>query len=228
MLSLLRILFFRRRPRPRSPVLVLRRAPPPSAPPSPVPPSAAAGKPAPAARVAGFALVPPAGGELGPAPLPGWIGDLADPRAQLAAVAAADYQRVPLLNRQEARLLPLLEACVRQWGDRRRVMARVALGEIIRPHPERGTQEERRRGYASINAKRVDFAIIDRWGLAVTVIEYQGSGHYHRDSFMRDAVKREALRKAGVPVVEIAQDQPQDEVRAVLRRILRPAANGPA
>lgn len=139
----------------------------------------------------------------------------------MEAVAAVGFQRVPLLNRQEARLLPVLEHCVREWGNRHRLMAQVALGELIRPNEGEGTDEERRRGYASINAKRVDFAVINRWGLLVAAIEYQGSGHYHRNSFMRDAVKREALRKAGVPLIEFAENFRVDEVKARMRDLLQ-------
>jgi hypothetical protein len=85
-------------------------------------------------------------------------------------------------------------------------MSQVSLAEVIRPRDSRGTADERRRGHASINSKRLDFAVIDRRGLLVAAIEYQGSGHYQDRSFMRDAVKREALRKAGVPMVEVAAD----------------------
>ena len=34
-------------------------------------------------------------------------------------------------------------------------------------------------------------------------VEYQGHGHYQNKAFMRDAVKREAVRKAGIEFLEI-------------------------
>ena len=52
--------------------------------------------------------------------------------------------------------------------------------------------------YFAINSKRVDFLIVDKKGYAVIVIEYQGQGHYQDNAAKRDAVKREACRKAGV------------------------------
>jgi hypothetical protein len=153
----------------------------------------------------------------------GLMQDLSDPAVQMQAIAACAFQRTQLLNRAEARLLPLLEASTRNHGDGHRLLAQVSLGELIRTVKEIGSDIERRRGYASINSKRVDFVIIDRFGFAVAVIEYQGSGHHgSKHTFMRDAVKREALRKAGVPVLEIADGYGQDEVRERIRQLLRP------
>jgi hypothetical protein len=34
-------------------------------------------------------------------------------------------------------------------------------------------------------------------------VEYQGHGHYQERSFMRDAIKREAVRKAKVAFLEV-------------------------
>lgn len=151
--------------------------------------------------------------------------DARGPLAQIEAVAHCDFERWPLLNREEARLLPLLEQVVAQAGGGHRLMAQTCLGELIRPVGASGTPEIRRRGFASINAKRLDFAIIDRDGYLALAIEYQGSGHYHADSFMRDAVKREALRKAGVATIEIPARYDAEEIRARLMASLgRPAA----
>lgn len=38
---------------------------------------------------------------------------------------------------------------------------------------------------------------------AVAAIEYQGGGHYLSDAAARDAVKKEALRKAGIGYHEV-------------------------
>ena len=74
--------------------------------------------------------------------------------------------------------------------------------------------------FRSINSKRLDFAIFDRSGRLVLAIEYQGSGHYHQKSFMRDAVKKEALRKAGVPLIEVpVHYNPNELTQSVLRAL---------
>ena len=52
------------------------------------------------------------------------------------------------------------------------------------------------------------------------VHEYHGSGHYHKQSFIRDAVKREALRKAGVPTLEVPERFKPADLRADLLGIL--------
>ena len=74
----------------------------------------------------------------------------------------------------------------------------------------------------SINSKRLDFAVFDAEGTLILAIEYQGSGHYHEKSFIRDAVKKEALRKAGVPFLEVAKGSRPGELRERVQRILAP------
>ena len=151
--------------------------------------------------------------------------DLKDPHAQIGVIAWVEFETTPLLNREEARLLPILEAAVRDFGQGHRLMAQTSLGEILRPRNGSGTQDQLRDAYASINSKRLDFAIFDRRGHLSAAIEYQGSGHFGaQNAFMRDAVKREALRKAGVPYIEIANDFDAADVRNRIEHILTPAS----
>lgn len=99
-------------------------------------------------------------------------------------------------------------------------MAQTSLGEIIRPRRESGTTDQCDLAYRAINSKRVDLAVFDTSGRAILVVEYQGSGHYHQTSFMRDAVKREALRKAGVAFIEVPNRYDRDQVAAAVRGTL--------
>ena len=146
--------------------------------------------------------------------------NLSDPRDQLSAVSRVGFEPVPLLNRSEARLLPLLESIVRSANSGHRVMAQTSLGEVIRPSNDKSSKEDQDAAYASINSKRLDFAVIDRFGILRLAVEYQGHGHYRETSFMRDAVKREALRKAGIPLLEIAADfRREDVIRDVCQRL---------
>ncbi|TNC73418.1 DUF2726 domain-containing protein [Rubellimicrobium roseum] len=133
-------------------------------------------------------------------------------REQLRVVQRSGFERVPLLNREEARLLPLLE---RAAGRHCRVMAQTTLGEVIRPARGAGPEAQ-----AAINSKRIDFAIVDGRGLIVCAVEYQGTGHWQNHAEWRDAVKREALRRAGVPMVEVFPDTPEAEVVREVRRAL--------
>lgn len=146
--------------------------------------------------------------------------NIADPKEQLAAISRVGFETRRLLNREEVPVLRLLERTVREANAGYRVMAQTSLGEIIRPKPNSGTEEELQLAFRSINSKRIDFGIFDRFGQLVVAVEYQGSGHYHETSFMRDAVKQEALRKAGVQVMAIEERFQAAEVLPRLRRAL--------
>ena len=51
-------------------------------------------------------------------------------------------------------------------------------------------------------------------------MEYQGGGHYQSTAAARDAVKKEALRRAGVPTIEVVGGtHGPDDLRRELRRL---------
>lgn len=149
-----------------------------------------------------------------------------DPADQMKVVSQVDFRTVRLLNRSEYQLLPLLESIARDLRAGHRVMAQTSLGEIIEPAGVTDRQL-RSAAHASINSKRLDFAIFDSAGYLALAIEYQGQGHYAPTAFMRDAVKREALRKAGVPFLEVpAMFRPAD-IRAQVIKLLQLEADRP-
>jgi len=114
---------------------------------------------------------------------------------QLASVMAADFNSRALLNRPEANLFKALDAAVIARNPGWQVMAQVSLGEFL-ASPDKDA-------YWAINAKRVDFALMDPEARVVHAIEYQGSGHHQGTAAARDAVKKEALRKAGIGYHEV-------------------------
>jgi hypothetical protein len=71
-----------------------------------------------------------------------------------------------------------------------------------------------------VNSKRVDILVVDRGGWPVLTIEYQGDGHYRGTAAGRDAVKKEALRKAGVRYMECCAEDREDQIRQLLREHL--------
>jgi len=148
---------------------------------------------------------------------------IADPSFQMEAVHLSAFERVRLLNREEARYLPAFERTVTKIGQGHRVMAQTSLGELIRPVSQGTNDRVAQNAFSSINSKRLDFAIIDRTGLLVCAVEYQGSGHYQGRAFIRDAVKKEALRKAGVPVMEVTQEETPDAAASRLAAVLAKA-----
>ena len=136
---------------------------------------------------------------------------IADPAEQLRVVTAAEFTKQTLLNKQEARVLYAAERAVAESGLKWRVMAQVSLGEILR--------SENARAFAAINSKRVDLLVISQSGEPLAAIEYQGSGHYQNTAAIRDAVKKEALRKAGVRYIEVMGRHTADDVRREIGRL---------
>lgn len=136
------------------------------------------------------------------------IPDAAD---QLRAVENAQYGKQPLLRFQESKVFAAAEAAVREAGMPWRVFAQVSLGEVL-TCPNRD-------GFNAINAKRVDLLIADASFTPLAAIEYQGSGHHLGKAAARDAVKKEALRKAGIAYIEVTHDHGPQDVRREIGRL---------
>ncbi|WP_232309449.1 DUF2726 domain-containing protein [Gluconobacter cerinus] len=74
-----------------------------------------------------------------------------------------------------------------------------------------------KQAFSSYSGKRVDFLRIDRYGLPVLVIEYNGTGHdLSGDADDRMAVKRLALQKAGIPLLEIPEKMGRPHIMAAI------------
>lgn len=151
-------------------------------------------------------------------PLP--TSDVTDPRNQLAFVSRVRFETQPLLNKGEFQVLLILEKVARELDGGFRVMAQTSLGEILRPKSSVWGSGNGDLAYRSINSKRADFVIVDRYGIAALVVEYQGSGHYQGNAALRDAVKREALANAGVALLEVPARYSSEGVAGEVRRML--------
>ena len=144
-------------------------------------------------------------------------GTDAEPLLQLAAVR---WTVKRLMGASEFRSFRELEALVVESSAGHRLFSQVSIGEILRVDPASGSRSARMSAFNLINAKRVDFLIVDRSGFPVAAIEYQGADHYRGNAAMRDAIKREAFRLAGVPFVEIPKEGLGAEQVTELRRLL--------
>jgi len=138
--------------------------------------------------------------------------DLADPAQQLNAVMAASFYKQRVLSRSEYHIFKIIEDEVAILGKGYRVFAQTSLGEILKS-PDQNA-------FHSINSKRADILVIDGGGWPVLAVEYQGDGHYRGAAAARDAVKKEALRKAGVQHLEVHPADSDDEIRSRARRQL--------
>ena len=138
--------------------------------------------------------------------------DLTDPGQQLNAVMAAPFEKRKLLNPSEHRVFRVVEKDI--WSARcgYRVFAQTSLGEVLRSPDEEA--------FRSINSKRLDILIVDSDSWPVLAVEYQGSGHYQGTAAARDAIKKEALRKADVRYVEISKTDSPTQIRARIREQL--------
>ena len=120
-----------------------------------------------------------------------------DAAEQLRCVMEAEFKSRALLNRPEAAVFKALDAAVIARNPGWEVMAQVSLGEFL--------ASDDKAAYFAVNSKRVDFALMDDQCRVRHALEYQGSGHHQPGgaAAARDAVKKEALRKAGVGYHEV-------------------------
>lgn len=140
---------------------------------------------------------------------PGESESLANASEQLRRVMAADFTARVLLNKSEAQVFRALDAAVIARNSAWQVMAQVSLGEFL-SSPDKFA-------YSAVNAKRVDFALMDPDCRVRHAVEYQGSGHHQGSAAARDAVKKEALRKAGIGYHEVVAGH---TTPAELRRLI--------
>ena len=142
---------------------------------------------------------------------------LLDAADQLRIVMAAEFSSQMLLNKHEARVFKELDRIVLDCNPAWQVMAQVSLGEILRSKdPE---------AYSCINAKRVDLLLVDGDCRPRHALEYQGGAHYQASAAARDAVKKEALRRAGIGYHEVVAGHttPSELRRLVEKLIDKPA-----
>jgi|SRR5438477_10515371 len=138
--------------------------------------------------------------------------NLKDVGDQLQAVMRASFQTRRVLSPSEYRVFRIIEDDVATMRKGHRVFAQTSLGEVL--------QSRSADAFASINSKRIDVLVIDRRGFPVLAVEHQGEGHYQGTAAARDAIKKEALRKAGVPYLEISETDSDDKIRLGVREYL--------
>jgi hypothetical protein len=135
-----------------------------------------------------------------------------DAAEQLRVVMEANFKASPLLNAPERRLLTHLDRALAEEAPGWRAMGQVSLGEILLCRDQVA--------YSAINSKRVDLLLVDDDCRPLHAIEFQGTGHYQGTAAARDAVKKEALRRAGIGYVEIVSGDTPADVRAMVRKLV--------
>ncbi len=135
---------------------------------------------------------------------------------QLQLVMESDFTIQALLNKSEARVFKELDRIVIGCNPAWQVMAQVSLGEILRCNDAQA--------YSCINSKRVDLLLMDEDCRPRHAIEYQGKGHHQGTAAARDAVKKEALRRAGIGYHEVVAGH---TTPAELRRLVEKLVDRP-
>lgn len=133
---------------------------------------------------------------------------------QLRVVMGASFNARPLLNKPERRLLSVLDNALESKSPGWRAHGQVSLGEIL--------WSDNKEAFWAINAKRVDLLIVDANCKPLHVVEFQGTGHHISEEVAaRDAIKKEALRRAGIGYVEVVSGDTPAEVRSMVQKLVR-------
>ena len=136
-----------------------------------------------------------------------------DASEQLRFVMEADFKARALLNRPERRLLAVIDQALASESPGWRAMGQVSLGEIL--------WSDDKDAFGAINSKRVDLLIVDADCTPLHAVEFQGTGHHMgKETAARDAVKKEALRRAGIGYIEVVSGDTPTQVRDMVRRLV--------
>jgi hypothetical protein len=139
--------------------------------------------------------------------------DTLDAADQLRIVMEAQFDPRPLLNKPERRVLAHLDRILAEETPGWRAMGQVSLGEILAsPNTD---------AYRAINTKRVDLLIVDADCQPLHAVEFQGTGHHQGTAAARDAVKKEALRRARIGYVEVISGDTPAELRSMVRKLVQ-------
>lgn len=132
---------------------------------------------------------------------------------QLRRVMEAQFKLRPLLNKPERRLLGVIDAALEEHSPGWRAMGQVSVGEIV--------WSDDKDAYWAVNSKRVDLLIVDADCRPLHAVEFQGTGHHgSAETAARDAVKKEALRRAGIGYVEVVSGDTPAQVKEMVRRLV--------
>lgn len=143
-----------------------------------------------------------------------------DAAEQLRIVMGASFTIQPLLNKSEARVFKELDRIVIGCNPTWQVMAQVSMGEIIRSKDPVA--------HSCINSKRVDLLLVDGNCQPRHAIEYQGGAHHQGAAAARDAIKKEALRRAGIGYYEVVAGQTTPaELRRLVEKLVDKPISGP-
>lgn len=152
--------------------------------------------------------------------------DVGDYQNQLRFIEQTDLYTYKPINKEAFKtVFAVAEGPLAAMRPKHRILAEVSMGSFLRTSDKGVRRSISSRAFKSFNSKRVDFLVIDASGQPKLAIEYHGSGHYQSNSEERDAVKRLALKKAGIPLLEINEGATKREVENKVRYWIKNVAH---
>lgn len=149
--------------------------------------------------------------------------DISDTQNQLRFINECDLHVQNPVNREASQVLYALDEWIKKFRPEWRFSFEVSMGAFIRTTYSQNDPRQKQ-AFNSYSGKRVDFLLIDRFGKPVLVVEYHGSGHNLSDNAEeRMAVKRLALHKAGIPLLEIPENMPRTGIIAAISDVVEAA-----
>ncbi|MET3600646.1 hypothetical protein ABID12_002596 [Martelella mangrovi] len=139
--------------------------------------------------------------------------DVSDVENQIRFISHTELRAVRPVNKEAVRVLYALDEWIDTHQPYWRMAFEVSMGAFIKTSSYDPDDRMQKAAFSSYNSKRVDFLLIDRFGQPVLAVEYHGTGHDMSDDAPdRMEVKRLALERAGIPLVEVPAKATKAEI----------------
>ena len=138
--------------------------------------------------------------------------DLGNPNTQIRYVLNADFEKRRIMNKGEYAVYAAARDLLSSISPGHHVFPQVPMGELLASRCDKA--------FRAINSKRLDLAIVDSSGTPVAAVEYHGNGHFQGTAMQRDRIKKCALERAGIPLIELYTGFERSDFEQRLRSVL--------
>jgi hypothetical protein len=150
--------------------------------------------------------------------------NIADTSNQIRFITEAELYVSRPVNKEAVLVLYALDDWIKHNQPGWRMSFEVGMGAFIKTKYSSDDQGQKA-AFSSYNSKRVDFLLIDEKGFPKLAVEYHGSGHdLSDDATDRMHVKRLALSRVGIPLVEVPERTDKQSIKRMVTEALLPTA----
>lgn len=150
--------------------------------------------------------------------------NVADTSNQIRFIEEAELYAYRPVNKEAVSVLYALDEWIKRNQPTWRMSFEVGMGAFIKTRYSPDDQGQKA-AFSSYNSKRVDFLLIDKTGFPKLAVEYHGSGHdLSDDAADRMHVKRLALSRVGIPLVEVPERTDKQSIKRMVTEALTPTA----